>query len=434
MRLLMLVMSVVWLGGCASQATLTPRGAATQQPHADEMLVVTVHNPIAPGRASVGSTLRGYALSGGYTVSAAARQSMASLAKDYALELVDSWPITALGVHCAVFTWREAVTRSEMLGRLAADRRVESVQPLHLFSSASRARGGAAPSDPHRGMQHGADLLQLEAAQRFSRGAGVRIAVIDTQVDALHPDLAGRVTRQHDLVGDGRMVGEHHGTAVSGVMAAVGGNGEGILGIAPEAQLIALRACWEQEARGSVCNSFTLARALSVALDEQVDIVNLSLAGPQDPLLSRLAQQLVQDGVFLVGAESEVYPLGFPGGLAGVAVARVAEVDAARATGSIPAPGQRILTTLPDGRYAFEDGSSLSAAHVSGVAALALSARPSLSPSELREALSAAAGPRVLRSGSAETWVTSLSACSVLINLNIAPAGCESPVLASGQP
>lgn len=431
MRVLLCIGWLLCLSGCASLASLTPRGPATLDHDPESMLVVTVHNPVAPGRVGAGSTSRGYALSGGYMVGPVARAAMASLAEEHALELVDSWPIKALGVHCAVFTWRASVPRGEMLRRLAADRRVESVQPLQTFRNSAREQAAAPPADPHRSMQHGADFLQLEAAHRWSWGKGVRIAVVDTQVDSAHPDLAGRVTQRLNLVGDESVAAEKHGTAVSGVIAALDGNEVGIVGVAPEAEILALRACWEDGGAGSVCNSFTLARALSVALDAQVDIVNLSLAGPEDPLLARLLRQLMGQGSFIVGAHSTAYPNGFPAGIAGVAVAQVAEAGLPPAGHAILAPGQRIITTLPEGRYAFQDGSSLAAAHVSGVAALVLSRQPNLESEVLLEALRSAAAVAPVQAGQAATPPRCLNACLALSELGIAPVGCDATLAAS---
>src|SRR4030095_12159917 len=81
-------------------------------------------------------------------------------------------------------------------------------------------------------------------------------------------------------------------------------DGVGIVGVAPDARLWALRACWQQEgSRGSaVCSTFTLAKALQFALDEKVDIVNLSIGGPRDRLLERLLDVALSRGVIVVSA------------------------------------------------------------------------------------------------------------------------------------
>ena len=77
---------------------------------------------------------------------------------------------------------------------------------------------------------------------------------------------------------------------MAGIIAANENNREGIVGIAPGAELFAYRACWPtQDASASAtCNTLTLAKALSAAIDRKMNIVNLSLSGPSDPLLERI--------------------------------------------------------------------------------------------------------------------------------------------------
>jgi subtilisin family serine protease len=140
------------------------------------------------------------------------------------------------------------------------------------------------------------------AAQQWSRGEGVRIAVVDTGVDTVHPDFRGRLGRVRDFVADGRSAAETHGTAVAGIIAAVPDNGIGIAGIAPDATVISLRACWSASGALGACNSFTLAQALAAAAGAQAGIVNLSLGGPPDALLTRIVERLLARGVVVVGA------------------------------------------------------------------------------------------------------------------------------------
>ncbi len=86
----------------------------------------------------------------------------------------------------------------------------------------------------------------LAAVHRASTGREVAIAVIDSGVDAGHPDLRGQVTARENFVDAYPDAPEAHGTAVAGIIAARAGNGVGIAGIAPDARLMALRACWER--------------------------------------------------------------------------------------------------------------------------------------------------------------------------------------------
>ena len=148
-----------------------------------------------------------------------------------------------------------------MIAQLATDRRVESVQPLNEFTTESvpETLGTAADTaplqmpynDPYAKLQVSLRELAVVTAQRQSRGTGVQIAVIDTGVDFDHPDLKGRVVARRNFVDadERQFQRDKHGTEVSGVIAAVADNGIGIVGIAPDARVIALKACWQAAVR-----------------------------------------------------------------------------------------------------------------------------------------------------------------------------------------
>jgi len=266
----------------------------------------------------------------------------------------------------------------ELLVHLRQDRRVESAQPLNSFATLS-----ATYTDPYFNLQNNLQTLQVPQAQSVSRGAGVRIAIVDTGINAQHPDLAGRVELQRNFVGGSPtdVFSERHGTAVAGVIAAVDNNHVGIVGIAPAAQLLSLRACWpatENDAR-ALCNTFTLAQALSAAIELRADVVNLSLGGPADPLLDRLVAAGMRRGIVYVGAmlpgASDSAALSFPANIPGVI--SVDSVGSHRVNGNsgmqtLFAPGANILTLTPAGGYDFMSGSSMAAASVSGGVALLL--------------------------------------------------------------
>jgi subtilisin family serine protease len=229
--------------------------------------------------------------------------------------------------------------------------------------------------------------LAVVSAQRRTRGAGVTIAVIDTGVDYEHPDLKGRVSARRNFVDGDEAAFQHdtHGTEVSGVIAAVADNGIGIVGIAPEARIMALKACWQAPGGGSaVCNSFTLAQALEEAIVKHADIVNMSLAGPVDPLLARLVERGAMQGTIFVGASrAAASGPSFPADLEDVLAVDAAE-DSSGNPRHLLAPGHDVLTLVPGGHYDFASGSSLAAAEVSGIVALMLADRPHLTTSELR--------------------------------------------------
>jgi hypothetical protein len=367
---------------------------------AGRYIVVTLRNEPGAQAQHPGSTPRGYDAAGHYGVTATARMQTRALEREFGLREISAWPIATLHVHCIMFQLPEATTRAAMIAQLATDRRVESVQPLNEFTTESMpdalgAAADAAPvqtpyNDPYAKLQVSLRELAVVAAQRRSRGAGVRIAVIDTGVDFDHPDLKGRIVARGNFVDkdDGKFQRDMHGTEVSGVIAAVADNGIGIVGIAPEARVIALKACWQAAATAAaMCNSFTLAQALEAAIAAHADIVNMSLAGPADPLLTRLVEHGALQGMIFVAAAGRAGSgNSFPAELDGVLAVDAAE-DSAGNPGHLLAPGHDVLTLVPGGHYDFASGSSLAAAEVSGIVALLLAERPHLTATEVRTAL-----------------------------------------------
>lgn len=409
-------LALACLVGCASVPADAP-GADLQamREHPERLIVVAVANPKASTSVAAASTSAGYATLQPYLGGAHARQAIDALKRSHGLTEVVAWPIQALRLHCAVLELPAGVARDEFVRTLSRDPRFEIVQPLQSFGTLGDA---AVYNDPYASLQRG--LVEVEATQAHagSRGQGVSVAIIDTGVDAAHPDLQGRVASARNLVDrDALQFGrDRHGTEVAGVIAAVANNRLGIVGIAPEATLKVYKACWQHEGGGARCNSFTLALALAAGLDEGARVINLSLAGPSDELLARLLRQAIAQGRIVVGAVPADGSLGgFPLGVAGViAVDSSGRPDR---SGVLKAPGRDILTLAPGGHYDFRSGSSLAAAHVSGVIALLLAMPDPPKP---------AAVPALLESSRARTDGNgSISACGAIAALKRAP-GCNS--------
>jgi subtilisin family serine protease len=342
---------------------------------ADRLILVTIANPRGPMVGQPGSTPHGYDRWGDYAVGDQARAVAAALERDYGLRRVREWPIASLRVHCLVFALPPQAARAPLLQRLAADRRVRLAQPLQLFAARS---GAPSYNDPYFALQSGFSAIDAAAAQRWSSGAGVQIAIIDTGVDRQHPDLTGRIGLSADFVDGARREfdGDRHGTAVAGVIGAVANNGLGIVGVAPGALLQIYKACEpaQHQTLEALCNSFTLALALSAAIDAHAQIVNLSLGGPADPLLTQLVQLGSRRGMVFVGAVPQDGNLsGFPLGIPGVIAVDVSGRESAdHSRHVLYAPGRDIVTLAPGGHYDFASGSSFAAAHVSGAIALLL--------------------------------------------------------------
>ncbi|WP_426195407.1 S8 family peptidase [Massilia sp. DWR3-1-1] len=329
------------------------------------------------------------AYGGGYmsdTGSAARRRLAGELAAAHGLRLRDSWPMPAIGVDCFVMEEPSGAPLGRVLAALARDARVAWAQPLAQYQ-------GMASADPLYPIQPAALDWHLAELHRVSTGRRVLVAVVDSGVDANHPDLAGQFQVRRNFVDDGPDVAEAHGTAVAGIIGARANNGVGIAGVAPGARLMALRACWETGGQGARCNTLSLAKAINFALENGARIINLSLAGPPDRLLQSLLDAALARGIVVIGAaDPQRADGGFPASHPGViAVARTGERHRPQA-GIAYAPGTDIPTCVPGTGWGMVSGSSFAAAHVAGLAALITELRPRAPVAALRRELASASG------------------------------------------
>jgi thermitase len=259
-----------------------------------------------------------------------------------------------------------------------------------------------------------ADIDAIEAWQikdtthQFVTGVGQTVAVVDTGVDPDHVDLDGKVSDSQNFVdpdGPGADDWNGHGTHVAGTIAAIRDNSEGIIGVAPDAQIAALRVL---DADGAGTDA-DIADAFRWAGTHSVPVVNASLGGPG-------ASQTLTDAIadspgtlFVVAAGNDganndsiaYWPCNVP--LSNVVCVGASTNKDQRASFSnygshsvdLYAPGQSILSTIPrnvvdgfeDDDYVYMDGTSQATPHVAATAALILQANPTLTASEVRDVL-----------------------------------------------
>jgi Subtilase family len=366
-----------------SPVKIESRALADQYSRSSEHFIIAAVNNDPPAFvARAGGTPRGYDSIAIYGPSPAARQMMRALENEYGLREVSAWPIDPLHMHCAVLEVPEGTDRSTVLAALAHDRRIKLAEPLQSFDTRTEPY-----NDPYVGLQRGFRQMDVVDAHPWSRGEGVRVAIIDTGADTEHPDLRGNILAATNFVDsdDRQFRQDRHGTEMAGVIAAVANNGEGIVGIAPGARILLFKACWQGrlDADAARCNSFTLARALVAAFDAHAQIVNLSLAGPADPLLSDLIHEGLRRGMLFVGAAPADLSAGHEGLLHQPGVIEVASSGAQSPLGTVLyAPGREILTLLPGGHYDFATGDSIATAEVSGVLALLLAKNAGLTAAD----------------------------------------------------
>jgi len=331
------------------------RGATT-----DREILVMVR--IAPDHFRPGN---GYSEGYGDELGRSGRQRIARrLAHQYNLTVVDNWPMPMIGVDCFVMLVPDARTASAAAEQVSHDPEVSWAEPVQQYTS--RANG---PNDPLFAAEPAAAQWRLADLHHIASGRGTRVAVVDSGIDAGHPDLAGQMVVNRNFVSGRPLVPEQHGTAVAGIIAAKGNNRLGIVGVAPGARLLGLRAC-VQSRDSTECDTLSLAKALYFAVESKADVINLSLSGPDARLLREILKIAYTRGAEVVAAfDSKLPGGGFPASVPGVIA--VSDAPASGSSGKVyVAPGREVPTTEPGGRWSLVNGSSFAAAHVSGLVAL----------------------------------------------------------------
>jgi len=315
-----------------------------------------------------------------------ARQRIArQIAKAHGLRLIDDWPMPALGLDCFVMEADDTATRERVVQQLAADPRIELAQPMQVFHA-------LASGDPLSATQPAVVDWHLRELHALGTGRNVKVAIVDTGVEVRHPDLRGRDIVTRNFVDAGAVPAEAHGTQVTGIIGAGSDDGVGITGVAPQAHLLALRACWPGHATDTeaVCSSFTLAKALQFVVDSHVQVLNLSLTGPRDPLLARLLDVATAQRIVIVAAVDAHGPGGgFPASHRDV-MAVTGEDGPRLPPTALLAPDHGIPATTTGGGWTLVSGTSYAAAQVSGLVALLRELAPKASPDQLRAALAPA--------------------------------------------
>lgn len=361
----------------ADVASMTPEPGRQIEPASRDILVM-LNLPPAHLQPS-----GGYAGRYGDSAAQTARARLARrISREHRLEFVEGWPMPLIGVDCFAMRVPEGRSVEEVIARLNQRRDVVWSQPLNLYHTIASA---APPDDPLFPVQPAATEWQLSNLHKLATGKGVRVAVIDSQVDAAHPDLEGQIVGSRDYISPPSRGGEDHGTGIAGIIGAKAGNNIGIVGVAPGARLLALRACREQSGRSqrAACDSLALAKALHFAIDKRAHVINLSLSGPQDRLLESLIAVGIERKIAIVTAYDPRLPGGgFPASQPGVVP--IAE----EALRSVPAfvyraPGRDIPTTKPGATWGLVSGSSFATAHVSGLLALVRERRNAKTPPRL---------------------------------------------------
>ncbi len=371
-----------------------------------EQWIIVMRDPRSQRRKQRAAGI-GYISKGTYDADPKLDRVSRQLAEQYQFNIVTQWPIKNLNVHCLVATFPRGDIKT-LLKKINADARVESVQAMNTFELLGQP-------DPYHSMQVSLKQLATTETHKYVTGLGISVAIVDSGIDTKHPDLNGVVVWQENLVDEQKLLAERHGTGIAGVIAARSNNGIGIAGVAPDVSVYGLRACWQNDSDSSKarCNTLTLSRALDRVVEEKPVILNLSLTGPDDPLLQRLLSRIIEQKTIVVSAYDERRETEnrFPQSQKGVFYGQNGnQYINGQEMNCLPAPASDILTLQPRRTYDVLTGNSLAAAHISGAIALLLEANPNLQVNELEKLLQAS----VVQNANS----TSINICNALHLIN----------------
>jgi hypothetical protein len=320
------------------------------------------------------------------------RQAIDDLAARFGLTVIGSQRSALTGG--TLFHFRLAGGRgvADLVRALEAER-IGVAQPNYVYRLGQNETPDAR-QDTGDAQQYVGDKLRLAEAHKIATGKGVLVAVIDSAIDGRHPDLDKAIVKKFEPAGGGKP--HAHGTGMVGAIAAHGR----LTGIAPDARVLAVHA-FSATRQSPQATTRNIVAGLEWALDNKARVINMSFAGPYDPMLQVAMKKAHEKGVVLIaamgnqGAKSPpLYPAADPHV---IAVTATDENDALYdranrgAHVAVAAPGVDIMAAAPDGTYQMTTGTSVAAAHVSGVAALLIERHPSVDAKTVLEVLTASA-------------------------------------------
>lgn len=266
-----------------------------------------------------------------------------------------------------------------------------------VLAAAVLIPAGPASADSTRDQQWYLQSLKISDAHAISTGAGVTVALIDTGVDP-HRDLKQNLLAGlNEVTGkpDGRSDTDGHGTNMAGLIVAHGRGSSGLLGMAPSARLLPIKAANNGKISGD-----EIATGIDFAVAHKAQVINLSLASaPAFKLLKAVKDASTADVVIVAGAGNDGFKnLGYPAAVDGVLAVGATDRNDKHWSDSntganmqICAPGVGIVTTDPGNKYLTADGTSDSTAIVSGAVALVRAKFPKLSAAEVVHRITATA-------------------------------------------
>jgi Subtilase family len=279
---------------------------------------------------------------------------------------------------------------AEIIRAMEAEKISATAQPNYVFRLQQdlNAARRAPASD---GFQYVVAKWRLNDVHRVATGKNVLVAMIDSEVDQRHPDLAGAIADRLEPIGL-EFKPQPHGTGMAGAMASH----RRLVGVAPGVKILAVNA-FGSDTESAYGTTEQILKGIDWAIAKGAKVINMSFAGPRDPLVQLALKKAYDKGIVLVAAAGNAGPQSeplFPAADPDVIAVTATDVNDALlpqanrgAHISVAAPGVDILVPAPNAQYQLTSGTSVAAAEMSGVVALMLERKPDADPESIRRAL-----------------------------------------------
>jgi hypothetical protein len=351
----------------------------------------------------------------------ASPQRVQEVARRLGLSIVVSERFNALRRAIYRFQFSDNRSITQIIRALEANGIIAGAQPNYVYQVTQDANPQASPPSPGSEAAPAVDGLQASPQEPASytlpttgdpaqyvisklrldevhgrvQGKDVLVALIDSEIDRRHPDLQSAIVERFDA-GCAADRPDSHGTGMAGAIASR----SYLRGIAPQTRILAICAFGGKSATAE-STTMQIIRGIDYAVERGARVINMSFAGPRDPMLERALRTAHDKGAALIAAAGNkgpksppLYPGADPGVIAVTATDAHDNVFAEANRGSyiaVAAPGVDVMVPSPDNGYALSTGTSVAAANVSGVAALLMETKPKLDPETLRYLLATTA-------------------------------------------
>ncbi|MEJ0077822.1 MAG: S8 family serine peptidase [Alphaproteobacteria bacterium] len=316
------------------------------------------------------------------------------VARQHNLEIVSMQPSALTGgtlVHFRIGGNRAA---RDVVRAMEAEQIIS--QPNYIYEAVQATEPAAADSASGSGEQYAANKLRLAEVHKIATGKGVTVAVIDSEIDNAHSEFKQAIAERFDAVGKPDKP-HTHGTGMAGAIVSQ----SRLMGVAPGARTLAVHAFATGAQQSPQATTQAIIAGLEWALNKGARVINMSFAGPYDPMLALAMKRASERGAVLIAAVGNAGPNSpplYPG--ADPRVIGVTAVDEndqlykganIGAQVAVAAPGVDVMVPAPADAYQLTTGTSVAAAHVSGVAALLLEKHPEADAQTILEVLTSSA-------------------------------------------